>query len=151
MTPSAKLVAAVDAAFSDLVAPPTGGISEVPENDEGTTEYFTGKSWRGHTAEALNRHSFALLAFTPEAFHYYLPAFLIASLKAPDDAPLDSVISAISPPKDNPKRPSFWRRWSLFSPAQRRVVVECLKYWSGEGYGGISWAAASSLEANIDA
>jgi hypothetical protein len=151
MTPSAKLVAAVKAAFADLGAPPADGISEVPWNDEGTTEFFTGKPWQGHTPEALNQHSFALLAFTPEAFHYYLPAFLIASLEAPDEAPVDSVISAISPPKDNPKRPSFWRRWSLFSPTQRRVIVECLKYWSGEGYVGISWAAARSLEATIDA
>jgi hypothetical protein len=144
-----ELIAAVEAAFAD-VAMPADSISDHPDNDEGTAEYFRGKSWRGHTPERLRRYSIALLAFTPEAFRYYLPAFLIAALNAPEESPLDSIIFSVSPPKDKPKRPSFWRRWELFSGAQRRVVVQCLKYWSN-GDHGASWTAARSLEATIDA
>jgi Family of unknown function (DUF6714) len=149
MARSDELIHAINAAFVEVPYPCGHAISEDTQDDEGTTAHFRGTSWRDHSPEALSRQSFALLIFTPEAFRYFLPSFLVASLRAPRIAPLDSVIYALTPPKGNPRRPSFWRRWSLFTPAQRRVIVDCLRYWEELGY---SYSAVtSSLESTVDA
>ena len=143
------LAAEVTAAFGDTRYPVGDTISKNPENDEGTSDYFRDKVWSDMAAPDLSWHDFALVAFTPAAFAYFLPAFLVAGLEFPDDSPLDSLISALRPPKGNPRRLSYWRWWSLLSPQQRRVVIKCLWYWDPYWSGGL-WAAATSLEATLD-
>jgi hypothetical protein len=143
------LVEAISRAFAASDYPQGDPISESP-NDEGTAEYFRGRSWRDCSTKDLMRHDFALLAFTPRAFAYFLPAFLVASLDHPKRAPIDHVILVLTPPKNDPRRPSFWRRWSLLTPAQRQVVVDCLRYW-GRAEPGTLDVAATSLQATIDA
>jgi len=61
--------------------------------------------------------------FTPEAFAYYLPAFMLAALEHDELGIADQVLHALSPPKYNPRRPSFARRWQLLSPPQRLAVI----------------------------
>lgn len=55
-------------------------------DDEGTSDYFTGKSWRGHGVEKLRWYESSLAFFTPAAFRYYLPAFMLAELEDPQVA-----------------------------------------------------------------
>jgi hypothetical protein len=144
------LAAEVTAAFTDTQYPVGDAISQNPENDEGTADYFRDKSWHDIPRPDLIGQDFALVAFTPAAFAYFLPAFLIAGLESPDHGPLDSLIFALTPPKNNPKRPSYWRWWSLLSPQQRRVVIKCLRHWDSARSGALS-LAATSLEATVDA
>ncbi len=48
-------------------------------DNEGITDYFAGTTWKGHSIENLRRHSAAISSFfTPIAWHYWLPAYLIA-------------------------------------------------------------------------
>jgi hypothetical protein len=143
------LIAGVNAAFGGTSYPEGDPISEYPQNDEGTAEYFGGRSWRDCVGPMLAYHHFALLAFTPKAFAYFLPAFLMTGLTSPEYAPLDSLIYALTPPKNDPHRPSYWRRWVLLSSAQRRVVVACLRFWDPGRLWGLE-SAAAALEATID-
>ncbi len=139
----------VDRAFADARYPAGDAISQAPENDEGTAEYFKGKHWRDIDRSDLMRRRFALVAFTPAAFAYFLPTYLLACLES-DRAPLDSLLPALTPPKNNPKRPSYWAWWSLLSADQRRVVIKCLRHWDLAEAGSLSMAA-TSLEATVDA
>jgi hypothetical protein len=54
-----------------------GGTLDGPCRECGEAiEYFKGKGQRAHVPEELSWVSFALASFTPEAFFYWLPAFL---------------------------------------------------------------------------
>ena len=139
----------VNKAFADVRYPLHDPIYQAPENDEGTAEYFRGRNWRDVDRSDLMRRRFALVAFTPAAFAYFLPTYLLACLES-DHAPLDSLLPALTPPKNNPKRPSYWAWWSLLSSNQRRVVIQCLRYWDRAESGLLSMAA-TSLEATVDA
>ncbi len=49
-------------------------------------QYFRGTTWPSHSVEELRLHAAALSLFTPEAFRYFLPAFMLATLQDPDRA-----------------------------------------------------------------
>jgi hypothetical protein len=86
-------------------------------DDEDIVSYFGQTTWRGHSPANLRAHSSAFAFFTSEAFHYWLPAFMIAAIESPEEA--DVILERIS-----------WslgdcyasERWPLFSSAQRRAV-----------------------------
>lgn len=48
--------------------------------DEGIVDYFAGRTWQDHDVKNLHYHYDALSFFTPKAFRYYLPAFVLADL-----------------------------------------------------------------------
>jgi len=74
----------IRSAWMDATPPPPGNISRPTYDDEGVADYFTGKSWQGHTAAPLRRLSYALTFFTDEAFAYYLAAYMIADIEEPE-------------------------------------------------------------------
>lgn len=85
-TDRAQLVQQIEDAFSDVEYPGDERIVI-------TTEYFDnlkvlldfkGKHWKEITTEMILQHRFDLSRFTPEAFRFYLPAYLISSLIAED-------------------------------------------------------------------
>jgi hypothetical protein len=90
--------------------------------DDGVTKFFSGKSWKGLDAAQLRQHRAAMYMFTPQAHHYYLPAFIIAALSSPpefDDIP-DLIIFHLSMHYDS----FWWERIRLFDPAQCDVIAE---------------------------
>src|SRR5687768_6105693 len=88
--------------------PPTGELFE--SDSEGADEVFRGRFWHEVSVSQLDYHASALRQFTPEAFVYYLPAFLLASLSNENLGLTDIVIDVLSPPKNDPSRPVFKRR-----------------------------------------
>ncbi len=77
-----ELIAQIEAAFADARAPAADNISQPTYDDEGTSAYFRGKTWRGHSAKQLRSLDFALTVMTKEAFAYFLPAFMMADRRA---------------------------------------------------------------------
>lgn len=92
-------------------------------DDEGITDYFRGTAWRGHDPAKLRAHSSAFTFFTPAAFHYWLPAFMIAAIQDPEEA---DVICDYIPQSISDKLAPV--RWPLFSPAQRKAVAAYLRF-----------------------
>lgn len=90
--------------------------------DEGATEFFSGKRWQGLDATLLRFHRAAMYMFTAQAHHYYLPAFISASLDSPPEADdiRDLIIFHLSMYHD----PFWWERIRLFDPAQCDVLAE---------------------------
>jgi hypothetical protein len=81
-----QLVKQIEDAFSDVEYP---GDEKIVI----TTEYFDnlkllldfkGKHWKEINTEMILQHRFDLSRLTPEAFRFYLPAYLIASLRGED-------------------------------------------------------------------
>ena len=92
-------------------------------NDEDIVRYFRGTTWRGHAPAELRAHSSAFTFFTPEAFHYWLPAFMIAAIQSPEEA--DVVVDLI--PWSVSNRYAA-QRWPLFSRIQRQAVAAYLQF-----------------------
>jgi hypothetical protein len=73
-------------AFADTPRPPDGATSADTYDDEGTEEYFRGRPWQGHSTERLRHFESSMCFFTPQAFRYFLPAYMLAELDDPDEA-----------------------------------------------------------------
>lgn len=107
-------------AWSDVKAPPSDCITvhRCDECDE-IAQFFDAKRWQDLTdVEQLRYNEAALTLFTPDAFHYYLPAFMLATLHDPAEA--DVIPDGI---RSNIKR----ERVGSFNPAQRDAVLRFLR------------------------
>ena len=92
-------------------------------DDEDIVNYFGGTTWRGHEPARLRAHSSAFTFFTPEAFHYWFPAFMIAAIQDPEEA--DVILHYIPWSLNDRYAP---KRWALFSLAQRQAVAAYLRF-----------------------
>jgi len=124
-----KLISEIEAAFSTGTPPQPDkdNISKICSDDEGTAEYFAERTWRGHTAKQLRELDFALTVLTPQAFAYYLPAYLIADIEDPEEADIiiDSLMyhlsSSMSPDRSQAIR-------SYLSSEQKDAVRRYFEY-----------------------
>jgi len=97
---------------------------------------FAGKHWRNLSAKFLERHrTFEFCFLTPTAFRFYLPAYLIGSIRHPirSKAWTDMVIYHLSPPKASGYRDEdalkFWNeRIHGLSPEQKYAIRLWFEY-----------------------
>lgn len=104
----------------------------------GTTEYeeaqqFKGKEWRLLDSVFLKKNYDAIYALTPEAFCYYLPAFLIAGAGSEPDAFF--LAGLVIGMLDRSPNPEFWddfflARWCALRETECLAVQEWLIYLS---------------------
>ena len=67
-------------------AVPKGKLCSSEYDYEDTHGGFSGTTWEEHDAIFLRNHESSLSFFTPEAFRYYLPAFMMAEINDPETA-----------------------------------------------------------------
>ena len=132
----------IEAVFRDAVYPAGDPISE-SRYDEGTTNVFAGTHWRDHSPQQLEFHTFALNVMTPQAFAFFLPAFLLGSLRPDVPGLRDSLITKLCPPKHDVRRPSYFAWWQLLTTGQRRVIIEFLKLAARDNPGHLDQTVAS--------
>ena len=115
--------------------PPTGELTDTQYDDEGTSEYFLGRSWDGHDAPTLRMHEVAMSFFTPEAFRYYLPAYMLAELRDPENADIlgEFVVYQFGEPEPDWKE-TYEKRLTLFTQDEKDAVLAFLRYMQ-ERYG----------------
>jgi len=121
---SAEVIRLIEDAWREVPYPGDDKIF-TPDSydDEDIVNYFGGTTWRGHDPADLRAHSSAFAFFTPEAFHYWMPAFMIAAIQHPEEA--DVVCDRIP---DSLSGPHASERWPLFSAPQRRAVAAYLRF-----------------------
>lgn len=106
-------------------------------------EGFKGKIWKDISIPLLLSHRDDLGSLTPEAFCYYLPAFLLAVLQSA--AVLDSFPENFLEYLIPPKSVSYDRRNKQFialnalNAQQKTAVAICLKI-VGEVYADVEWS-----------
>src|ERR1700687_3467403 len=93
------LAARVKTAFSDIPYPGDDRLMlDLYQGDweaDLAAEAFAGQHWTTVPLKLLGFHQESLHYFTPEAFRYYLPAYLLAPLKRLSDAEADTRIADI--------------------------------------------------------
>ena len=136
--PSAKAVAVlVRQAFKDTPPPGEHDLTDSRQGDE-PFEYaveFRGKDWKGLGVEFLSRHSAALSFFSPAAFRYFIPAFMLADLTGADwnGDPVFALTHGLAK-EDEEKDDTFdWpalarRKFAPFSDEERQAVAAYLEH-----------------------
>jgi hypothetical protein len=93
---------------------------------------FKGKNWQEIPVEVLFTHRLSLPLFTPEAFRYYLPAYLIASVLHPNevDTLTENIFSMLTPPEtEGSKMERFLKRVQGFTPEQKASIRAFVKLY----------------------
>lgn len=118
-----EVIQLIEDAWREVPYPGDGNIfSPDSYDDEDIVDFFVGTTWRDHAPADLRAHSSAFTFFTPEAFHYWFPAFMIAAIKEPEKA--DVIVDYIPWSISDSSAP---QRWPLFSEAQKQAVAAYLR------------------------
>lgn len=133
-----SLKEAIKVAFADVRYPGDNNITRCPYQCRPCQEiadYFKGKTSEGHLVEDLRDHHTALSLFTPDAFHFFLPAFMLASIESYNSTDIlpDSIRFHFE--FDLEHRDHFLVRLTNFSEEQRRVITEFFRYMESQGAG----------------
>jgi hypothetical protein len=105
---------------------PDGITAHVCPECEEVAGYFGGRRWQELVnADELRYHECALSLFTPQAFHYYLPAFIRATLRDPKGA--DVIPDGITFAFESELGAASRERLPLFTAAQRQSVARFLR------------------------
>ncbi|MCX7885659.1 MAG: hypothetical protein N3B01_00170 [Verrucomicrobiae bacterium] len=101
-------------------------------------KYFRGTRWQTHTLKRLCEYQLAISSFTPEAFLYFLPAYMLQSLDAWGSSALIPflITKQFLPPRmsEDPQRiQAHAKRMALLSPAQRQAVIAYLRAYKESG------------------
>jgi hypothetical protein len=120
---------AIATAFADVTRPKDEDYTTSPRGDEAYEEsqQFWGRDWRTLEPDFLATYRDVLFWFTPQAFHYYLPAFLTIPVATDDETPIYVVtilqlLRAIA-------KPSFCReRWRMLDDGQVAVLHDWLRW-----------------------
>ena len=111
----------------NLVYDNSGRYLDVTE----TAQAFKGRQWKSIPLSVIALHRDSLPFLTSAAFHFFLPAFLLASLLHPVEADTlnDNLIYLLAPPElgDNWKD-QVLSIASKVNSKQRAVIISYLKY-----------------------
>lgn len=71
----------IKAAFADVEPPTQDNLSHLPDAEgDAVTLAFAGRDWRTLSTEFIEERHDQLVLMTPEAFRYYLPAYMLRAL-----------------------------------------------------------------------
>lgn len=125
-------------AFADVPYPGDDNITRCPYNCSECRRiaaYFKDKPSTGYTAEELRNYHVALSLFTPEAFHFFLPGFMLASMNSyergdviPDAIRFHFECSA-------EMQGHFAIRMSKLTAEQRQAIIQYLVLMESKGAG----------------
>ncbi len=89
---------------------------------------FDGVRWWSASSKIIDDNYDNLPLLTPEAFHYYFPAFLLRSLERfeSDNQTLAFTVYSLSPTKKSRNDPWYSTRVNLFTPEQVSVIRKFL-------------------------
>jgi hypothetical protein len=126
----------IESAFADVPYPGDDRIADhkdCPECDD-VREHFRGTTWRDHTVAELQQYQSVLPLFTPAALQYFLPAYMLVSLSAWQEAdmiPFSILCMCLPPPSDTDAglRQHTCERFSVFTRPQRAAIAAYLQEW----------------------
>lgn len=121
---ASEVIRLIEEAWSEVPYPGDDKIF-TPDSydDEDIVNYFGGTTWRGHSPADLRCHSSAFTFFTPQTFHYWLPAFIFAELQNPKEADVIGERIAWSVCDKYASE-----RWPLFSAEQKKAVAAYFRF-----------------------
>ncbi len=96
---------------------------------DGLRDDFNGVAWWSADSSMIDDNYDVLPLFTSEAYHYYLPAFLLRALSSfePYNDVLQFSVYSLSPTKTPVDDPRYRARLNLFTPDQITAVASFLE------------------------
>ena len=133
---AAEVVGAIRAAFPDANPPRAAELTPddlggyYPFEAEELRTSLAGKNWTELTREFIDTHSDWLRYLTPEAFRYYLPAWLLYSVDwMRTDYAAQWISNLLSgPPANEPIPDHYAGFFAIMNSDQRSVVLRWLIY-----------------------
>jgi hypothetical protein len=128
----------IEAAFASVAYPGDDNITRCPYSCSECgriAAYFKGKLGTGQTMEELRDYHVALSLFTPEAFHYFLPAFMLASVDSYEKGDVIPDAIRFHFEYSQEMRGHFAVRMSKFSTRQRHAIIDYLVLMERRGAG----------------
>lgn len=128
-----KLVGRIEKAFASVEHPGERRLVD-PDDKYARSEiegFFPNVHWRDVTPEAFENNCDALAFFTPEAWQYYLPAFLCWTLKSfrtSDSCTVDFTIYNLALEKKKSLRQRSLSNFSRLTEDQTKAVVAFLEF-----------------------
>lgn len=104
-------------------------------DDEGTKAFFGGTDWRSHDVVGLRAHESSLHFFSPAAFRYYLPAFVIAAVRDPGRADVipDTILWTLRAAAEATEG-SDAERWKLLTTRERFALARFVEWYRDRIY-----------------
>jgi hypothetical protein len=124
--------------FANVPYPGDTNITRCPYNCSECRRiatFFKGKGWTGWTLEELRNYHVALSLFTPEAFHYFLPAFMLVSMDTYEKGDVIPDAIRFHFEYSQEMKGHFAVRMSKFSRAQRQAIIDYLIHMERKGAG----------------
>src|SRR5579862_6719575 len=128
----------IEEAFASVPYPGDENITRCPyrcAECSRVAAYFKGKTWSDHKAEDLRAYHMALSLFTPEAFQYFLPSFMLVSMDAYEKGDLIPDAIRLHFEFAEEARGHFEVRMSKFTTAQRHAIIDYLVQMEQKGAG----------------
>ena len=127
-TDKRKLIKTIAKAWANVPYPGDQNIfTPHSYDDEHITEYFSRTTWKGHTIAGLRSRCSAIsVFFTPKAYHYWLPAYLIAAVEDPMELSqgVYSLVASVTPGKGS----DLEEKMALLTNEQKMAVIKVLEY-----------------------
>ncbi len=133
-----ELCQQIEDAFLGVEYPGDNNIAlrEPPEDGlitRGMLKAYRGKDWKQIVKKRVSwfeQHYPDLVAFSPEAYRFYLPAFLVKCVTNPDKVGLvlDWLVYGFSPPESKALSAKYHAYLGGLSLEQRAVVVNVLRF-----------------------
>ncbi len=117
----------IETAFSDVAPPASNNIIEHEcQECRDVERNFRNQSWRNIEPEKIKWAYDKLPLFTPEAYIYFLPAFMLYSLREPESEVCEFLVYGLT----NKKPTSEWwqERYSKFTEAQKSACNYILRW-----------------------
>ena len=150
---------AIERAFADVPYPGDDNIvtrSKCMDLERDDVERaFKGKHWRdvlAYPVEFFRYHNSALSFFTPEAYQFYVPAYLIATAEnyAQVDVVSDAVVFSLKADGRSPESLAFYKvRMMRLTSAQREAIRLFLELLKAEHPGDDPFGDIDKVLANL--
>lgn len=136
-----ELIRAIETAFATTPYPGDDNIGQSHEIDS-VTKAFKGKSWRDVSMKLAFDYRGELSYFTPNAFRFYLPGFMIAVLQHPEavDTLPTNLILRLTPPEAFEDRwpratidrmtQNFLTNSDLYTPEEVKAIGDFLEFYA---------------------
>jgi hypothetical protein len=129
--PAALIRQRIEAAFADAQPPDERNITVcncVECNEIAAT--FQGKHWNEIPLDLLRYNSEAMCFFTPEAYRYYLPAYMMASLQdyIAADTITEFIVYGLIAPAEASRVQVYRQKMEGFTSLQRNAIESFLQF-----------------------
>jgi hypothetical protein len=128
----------IEEAFAGVPYPGDDNITRCPYHCSECARlaaFFKGRTVKDLTGDELRAHHVALTLFTPEAFQFFLPAFMFASLDRYEKSDLLPDAIRFYFEYSAEIQGHFAVRMSKFSAVQRQAIIDYLIHMEGKGAG----------------